>query len=65
MRRNVRLRFDHLARLAIGDRSRPRALEIDHAVMAAIDVIGEAIGMVVSLPTAINQIAELMPVPDR
>lgn len=61
----MRLRVDDLAWLAISDRGRPRILKVDHAVMAAINVVREAVSMIVGLPPTINQITKFVPVPDR
>ena len=53
-----------LARLALSN-CRLHALQIDRAVMAAVDIIREAVGMIVGLPATIDQIAKLVPAPHR
>jgi len=54
------LTIDNLAWLAIGKRGCARHIEIDHTVVAAVDIVCKPIGMIVSLPTAIDQIAKLV-----
>jgi len=65
MGRNMGLAINDLAWLAIGKRGCVRHIEIDHTVVAAVDIVRKSIGMIVSLPTAIDQIAKLVALTNR